>query len=435
LTIFPPRREKQRTVCVLGAPRGGTSMIAGILRKVGVFMGDEINEANNEDHGFLAHGGRRAIFFKPERAGEKADFLAHAAKLVRSRNADHDLWGWKDPIAAHYISDLNPQLRNPVFIVVTRDLGAIAQREHIEEEGAGPPSRALSYLKFACEEYVMIADFIGARARPTLLVSYERALRAPAALGRAIAEFVGVTPSQDYESWVQEYVAPDRLTGALQLGPKHASTRQFASTTAVQALVNESLRVRHDGFGRGAAPKKAEIGLAGSKLYSAAVAALNQRQYRDAQENALAIINLYAPSFPVLSDGAIGILAEDLAGGGQEIVYPDLVCGAFYLLGMSSLLLASAQPALIYFTITERMMRTRLMRQVPGSILSEGNFWMCVFHKGLAAKTMQRQHVVDEVIRAISEAASADPSAGLAPLATTRLAEARKRVTRELSPR
>jgi hypothetical protein len=430
LTIFPPRREKQRTICVLGAPRGGTSMIAGILRKLGVVMGDDIDEANNEDRSFLAHGGVREIFIEPGRAEEKARYLAHAAELVRGRNAEHDVWGWKDPLAAFYMGDLNPHIRNPVFIFITRDPGAIAQRERIEERVA-LRRRLLAYINIAADAYTSIAAFVAQRARPTLLVSYERALRAPLALGHAIADFVGVNPSPDYDSWLEEYVSPDRPDASIT-AQSHgsAAARQFSSTSAVQILMEESLRVRREGFGGG--PASDEAGVAGNKLYTTAVAMLNNGEYREAQDRALAILNMHAQQIPALLDGPIVVLAEELAGGGVEPIYPDLVCGAYYVLGMSSLLLASGQQALIYLTVAEGMMRHRLLQQLPGSVLSEANFWMCLFHKGVAAKAIQRRLVVKEVTRAVSQAASENPPAELTLLGKAGLAEAQKRVMAEL---
>lgn len=432
LTIFPPRREAQRTICVLGTPRGGTSMIAGILRKIGIVMGDDIDEANNEDRSFLVHGGVRAIFFKPERTEEKARYLAHAAELVRSRNAAHDVWGWKDPMAASYIADLNPHLRNPFFIFVTRDPGAVAQRERIEER-VTIRHWLLAYIKVASEAYATIASFIAQRARPTLLVSYERALRAPLAAGHAIADFVGVKPPPGFDSWLEGYVSPDRPDASIAALPRaYAAARQFSSTPAVQALIEESLRVRREGFVSGQALDAAG---AANKLYTAAVASLNNGEYREAQDRAFAILNVHARQIPALLDGPIGVLAEEAAGGGLEPVYPDPVCGAHYLLGMASLLLTSGRQALIYLTIAERMMRQRLLQRAAGSILSEANYWMCLFHKGVAARAMQRRQVVEEVFRVISLAASDNPPADFALLGRTYLAEAHRRAMAELSIR
>jgi hypothetical protein len=416
LTIFPPRREKQRTICVLGAPRGGTSMIAGILRKLGVVMGDDIDEANNEDRSFLAHGGCVRFSSNREEPRRRRAILPMRRSWCAVGTPNTTYGGGR--------------IRNPVFIFITRDPGAIAQRERIEERVA-LRRRLLAYINIAADAYTSIAAFVAQRARPTLLVSYERALRAPLALGHAIADFVGVNPSPDYDSWLEEYVSPDRPDASIT-AQSHgsAAARQFSSTSAVQILMEESLRVRREGFGGG--PASDEAGVAGNKLYTTAVAMLNNGEYREAQDRALAILNMHAQQIPALLDGPIVVLAEELAGGGVEPIYPDLVCGAYYVLGMSSLLLASGQQALIYLTVAEGMMRHRLLQQLPGSVLSEANFWMCLFHKGVAAKAIQRRLVVKEVTRAVSQAASENPPAELTLLGKAGLAEAQKRVMAEL---
>jgi hypothetical protein len=46
-----------KTYVVLGAPRGGTSMPAGAMRLAGIFMGDDLDPANNEDRAFNFHKG------------------------------------------------------------------------------------------------------------------------------------------------------------------------------------------------------------------------------------------------------------------------------------------------------------------------------------------------------------------------------------------
>jgi hypothetical protein len=401
LTVFPARRESQRTVCVLGALRGGTSMVAGILRKLGVFMGNDIDETVNEDRQFLTHNGQLVMFTDHSRSAERAKYVHDVLELVRRRNAAYDIWGWKDPLSAHYVRELDPQLRNPLFIFLTRDPGAIAQRGRIVER---PSERRqiLSYIKDAAQSYSQIVEVLSQRARPTLLVSYERALRMPVETGRAIAEFVGLPAPTDFDGWLRQYLVPDRPDGSMSyLREDAAAPRHFRSTHSVIALIEESFRVRRDGLLDRKKADFADPGHDANELYDAAVAFLNRGDLDAAEDRALSILNLYSHAVPQLVDGPIGVLAEDLAGG-DETLYPDQVCGAYYLLGLSSLLRTSGQRALIYFSIAERMMRTRLLAQRSDSVLSEANFWSCVFHKGAAAKAMQRTRVVQEVLEALS---------------------------------
>lgn len=64
-------------------------MIAGLLRMAGVWMGEEIGQANNEDRDFLFHGG-----LTPFRSEERrADLIERYRALIAKRNADHPVWG------------------------------------------------------------------------------------------------------------------------------------------------------------------------------------------------------------------------------------------------------------------------------------------------------------------------------------------------------
>ena len=81
LVLNPPRRiPVRRTLVVLGVERGGTSMVAGVLRALGVPMGDRAG-LNHEDPAFLK---------------DDPDKLRRA---IRTRNKQHDMWGFKVPKA------------------------------------------------------------------------------------------------------------------------------------------------------------------------------------------------------------------------------------------------------------------------------------------------------------------------------------------------
>lgn len=287
-------------------------------------------------------------------------------------------------------------IRNPVFLFITRDPGAIAQRERIEEQ-ITYRRRLLAYLKVALQAYDQSIDLITERSRPTLLISYERALRAPDQVGRAIARTLGISVPSGFDEWVTAYIRPDRLDGSIETDAvgESSSTRQFTSTRAVEALMEESLRLRREGLIEPALeplddPGDADVGTTANRLFEMAAAALGRNGVEQAQNHAVAIATLYTEALPQLADGPLGVLAEELAGGGKSPEYPDVVCGAYYLLGMSHLLRASAQHAIIYFSLAERMMRARLQQSGPSSILCRANYLSCVLHLGISARVLQR---------------------------------------------
>jgi hypothetical protein len=108
----PPRVRK--TFVVLGAPRGGTSLIAGALHHAGVYMGD-FRTSQYEDPDFE---------LSPDEAHRA---VAQLGEIIRRRNEEHEFWGWKRPNSIYYIRSVVHLLRQPVFLFVYRGIAEIAR--------------------------------------------------------------------------------------------------------------------------------------------------------------------------------------------------------------------------------------------------------------------------------------------------------------------
>ena len=100
-------------MAVFGPGRGGTSVIAGCLRALGVCMG------------ITAHAYKHEWSPMVRKANSKID-LTQTLQNIQQMNASHPCWGWKFPSDAFHIEKVTAFLRNPGFIVVTRDLTEIA---------------------------------------------------------------------------------------------------------------------------------------------------------------------------------------------------------------------------------------------------------------------------------------------------------------------
>src|SRR5215469_5858876 len=107
--LRPTNSDPKKTVVVLGAPRGGTSMVAAALRKLGVAMGENLGH-QHEDRSFRAE--------VP---------LEEMIATVKKRNETHDLWGWKLPNNIYYLEQLFPHLRNPHFVAIFRNPYSISR--------------------------------------------------------------------------------------------------------------------------------------------------------------------------------------------------------------------------------------------------------------------------------------------------------------------
>lgn len=174
----------QRTFVVMGSYRGGTSMVAGILRLLGVFMGYNLGRTNNED-----------LDFQEERDPSPLE------APIRRRNAAFDLWGWKFPGSLGYIEPILPQLRNPYFFIICRDPVAIAQREHALGNYTFGEA-----LRLAALHQFKLLTFTYRTPHPAFLISYERSLRGKAGFVKDLASFAGLPLSDDRAETISSFI-------------------------------------------------------------------------------------------------------------------------------------------------------------------------------------------------------------------------------------
>jgi hypothetical protein len=103
-----------KTVLVLGAGRGGTSMVAGALSKLGIYMGESLSSYYED--GVLANC-------------LSQNDKQQAKKIIQERNDKYSMWGFKKPSLRLWLW-LN-LFREPVYVVVFRDAFATANRRVI----------------------------------------------------------------------------------------------------------------------------------------------------------------------------------------------------------------------------------------------------------------------------------------------------------------
>lgn len=182
--------EAQRTYVILGTRRGGTSMVAGVARALGLDLGDVGERKNNEDPRFQ------------NRHVEKM------RQTIDTRNAGADVWGWKYPAAGNYLPDVWATLRNPHLIIVYRDpiAAAVSQSRYDRPQAARTVRLSLHESNANNNLNMGLALAVD---RPCLLVSHERASRDPDALITDMAEFLHVEEvSELLRERIRDYVQP-----------------------------------------------------------------------------------------------------------------------------------------------------------------------------------------------------------------------------------
>lgn len=107
--VKPVRYDTARkTIVVLGAPRGGTSMLSGALDKLGVYMGDNIGHQKEDPR------------FREETP------LETKLETIAKNNEAHQVWGWKLPNTIYYYPEVHRHLVNPVFLTIYRNPFSVA---------------------------------------------------------------------------------------------------------------------------------------------------------------------------------------------------------------------------------------------------------------------------------------------------------------------
>jgi hypothetical protein len=188
--IGAPVPSGPKTIVVLGVARGGTSMVASVLSSLGIFLGDQAAPPVFED-------------VRLATAIEAKDVPA-TRDVMRDYDARHDVWAFKRPALIDHLTAAHPSFRNPVYVVIFRDVLAIANRNVLSMK-----SDPLKSIKYSLKQYELVRSFLEARQPTALLVSNEKALLSPSGLVSELVDWLGLQVSEE---------ARTAATGAIVVG-------------------------------------------------------------------------------------------------------------------------------------------------------------------------------------------------------------------------
>ena len=181
-----------RTFIVTGQQRSGTSLVASVLRQVGIFIGAEINDHVQEDEA-LARGP----------LGRDRDRLRD---IIGERDANFGTWGFKFPMLCDVLAPADLGLfSNPHVIVPMRDPIAVAVRQSLSEY-----HKPMAALGDAARALAAIVEFVGRLDCPVLLLSYEKSLMFPADFIDAIVRFGALPRGEALRERLIRLIEPNR---------------------------------------------------------------------------------------------------------------------------------------------------------------------------------------------------------------------------------
>lgn len=177
-----------RCIVVMGLPRSGTSLIAGILHRLGVDMGSgHLTRANRHNPlGYYEDArwqylSRRLLgmgYWPKLHEDLLSDVVAGWQKLAEKCSAS-PLWGFKDVRTAFLLEDLLPHLPDPRIVEVRRDFAASMRSLQRHSQTAYKGKRAMdeAQARQALERWQTEMDgslaYVRRRGVPVYEASYE----------------------------------------------------------------------------------------------------------------------------------------------------------------------------------------------------------------------------------------------------------------------
>lgn len=206
--VVSPKRFSSPAVIITGMHRSGTSLMANLLHKLGVKLGDRLLERDSSNpHGFyedvdfytfhqqaLHTRGRTLLVGDDFVFDPTATELERAQTLIEQRT-DQPVWGWKDPRTALFLDFWHQFLPQARFLFVYRHplevLISLVRRGHDALPGL------LEGLQAWCSYNTRLADFYERHPTTCLLVHSHSALSQVTSLARLLQEKLSLAVTLD----------------------------------------------------------------------------------------------------------------------------------------------------------------------------------------------------------------------------------------------
>jgi len=205
----------KKTVVVMGQRRSGTSMLAGVLYNLGVYMGEDPERSSEKNEvGFyedqeVVELSRKVMNFVVE-GGSKAEvekeFGSEINKLFRKRDKEHGIWGFKDvnQVQTHFI--FRKKIKNPKYFVVFRNpLDTALSMSNWHGINLLESLASVNDNNSMIHQY-MLTTLAG---DPVVAVSYEKMLTEPEETVKTIMDFLEIKPTEEQIKNAVEHIKPE----------------------------------------------------------------------------------------------------------------------------------------------------------------------------------------------------------------------------------
>ncbi len=190
VVIGDPSMAKTNATVVVGTARGGTSMVAGSMAILGVFMGDQARAPVFEDT-------RLSDCFENNRIDD-------AINVASEYSEAHNKWGWKRPSSIDRLGDVPQIFGDTRYIFIYKDVMSIANRNSISML-----SDLLPGMQRALAQYAKTLEFLRSRPLYAMMVSYEKAMSNPSNFVNELIKFLNIEPTKDQFQGALDFIVPN----------------------------------------------------------------------------------------------------------------------------------------------------------------------------------------------------------------------------------
>ena len=164
---------KKKTILIVGVERGGTSMVAGVVRALGLYGGERLGR-NHESTAFL---------------NDNKVKLLENIKFMKEQS---DIWWIKMPKLSLDLEFILSNVENPIIIFVNRNWTAIAN-SWLQRSNSKP----IKTFKHILSYYSEIIKIVAQKNIPTISVDYEYSCRNPEKFVGELVNFLKIKFDDD----------------------------------------------------------------------------------------------------------------------------------------------------------------------------------------------------------------------------------------------
>lgn len=213
-----------KTAIVLGVGRCGSSMVAGMMHKMGIPMGKVFIAPNKYNQSgywedatimgiqnkMLASIGRS--WWNPPQDERELDrvmvnYIYQMESLIDKRNEQKVSWGWKDPRTHFLINLYKHKLINPRYIVVHRNPLSIADSIMTRDKQIDTLAKALEIVN---KQYTQLFEMClyGKLGGKQLHLKYEEIIEDPTTSIEGLSRFLDIELPDSKISEISEFIDP-----------------------------------------------------------------------------------------------------------------------------------------------------------------------------------------------------------------------------------